>query len=1296
MDVSPSLFLLLWWIFTVMPVSAAAHYSCSGPLVSSLPPSSFQSSSQSTFSSVAHHARVNRRDGSGGWSPLLMDREPWLQLDLREQTEVTAVATQGRSSSSDWVRRYLLLYSDTGQVWKEYCGEDGGQVFVGNVNSDSVVQNKLSPSLRTRFLRFVPLDWNPGGGIGLRVEVYGCSYKSDVADFDGRSSLLYRFNQKSMSTVKDVISLRFKSRQAEGVLVHGEGQRGDHLTLELHKGKLSLYLHLDDTRLRFSSSLAAVTLGSLLDDQFWHSVTVERFNRQVNVSLDSHTQHFTTRGQGKSLEVDYELSFGGIPLPGKPGTFLRRNFDGCMENLYYNGINIIDLAKRRKPQIYTGNVTFSCSRPSLLAITFLSSSSSYLSLPSPSASLGGFSVHLQFRTWNTDGLLMSSRLSGDNQRLSLRIRDNRLILNIDEKTALEISTGQQISDGLWHSVSLDTRDLQVSLTLDSEPASTMQRWELLEVQGGFYFGGCPPAGCPGQMPSFQGCMRLISINNHTIDLRLMQKGMLGVYNELQFDTCSIRDRCVPNLCEHGGVCLQTWSSSSCDCSKTGYTGAVCHQSMYEASCEAYRLTGASSGFYSIDPDGSGPLGPILVYCNMTEERIWMVVHHNVSTPVIVHGSSLQNPHIMTFNYSSAPKHLHDITSRSEHCQQEVVYSCRKSRLFTEDGSPLAWWVDRGGKRQSYWGGSVPGVQGCSCSFEETCIDPNYLCNCDADSPLWTTDSGFLTNKNHLPLSAMVIGDTHRVGSEAVFAVGPLRCHGDRWISNAASFHLEVSSLLFPPLLAELSSDFSFFFKTSAADGVFLENLGHKHFIRLELSSPSVVTFSFDVGDGPVVVVVTSPYPLNDRQWHQVRAERNVKEAWLQVDQLPFRLLEAPVEGQQRLRLNRQLVVGGSSLSQFRGFIGCLRTLNINGVMLDLEEKARLVPGVSSGCPGYCSASSSLCHNRGRCIETADGYRCDCSTSAYGGPTCREEVSVWLHRESSLTFVLQDSSSVMNGSSRDRGRANEDVSFSFITSHSPAHLLTISTFSQQCIAIVLATNGSLQIWYHLEPHRQPDVFSPAHRSLSDGQLHPIRIQREGRQLYVQVDQDVYSAFTMSSDSQLISLRSLTVGKVLRGELFDEELLHATSSGFVGCFSSLRFNHMTPLKTALQNRGSSLVTVRGSLVQSSCSVLTDSITSHNLRGNSHGDSEVVDKEKMPQGGDTQSDVAVITGVLTAITFITVCVLAVVTRIFYLKQVNKNDSITEKEQCHITDTQTRPEPQRPERQGHAIRENMKEYYI
>lgn len=64
----------------------------------------------------------------------------------------------------------------------------------------------------------------------------------------------------------------------------------------------------DDNRLRFSSGRVAVTVGSLLDDQHWHSVHIERFNKQVNLTVDSHTQHFQTKGEGHSLEVDYEVS----------------------------------------------------------------------------------------------------------------------------------------------------------------------------------------------------------------------------------------------------------------------------------------------------------------------------------------------------------------------------------------------------------------------------------------------------------------------------------------------------------------------------------------------------------------------------------------------------------------------------------------------------------------------------------------------------------------------------------------------------------------------------------------------------------------------------------------------------------------------------------------------------------------------------------------------------------------------------------------------------------------------------
>jgi len=56
--------------------------------------------------------------------------------------------------------------------------------------------------------------------------------------------------------------------------------------------------------------------------------------------------------------------------------------------------------------------------------------------------------------------------------------------------------------------------------------------------------------------------------------------------------------------------------------------------------------------------------------------------------------------------------------------------------------------------------------------------------------------------------------------------------GQFW--NAASFNTEASYLHFPTFHAEVSADISFFFKTTSLSGVFLENLGMKDFIRVEI------------------------------------------------------------------------------------------------------------------------------------------------------------------------------------------------------------------------------------------------------------------------------------------------------------------------------------------------------------------------------------------------------------------------------------------------------------------------------
>lgn len=83
------------------------------------------------------------------------------------------------------------------------------------------------------------------------------------------------------------------------------------------------------------------------------------------------------------------------------------------------------------------------------------------------------------------------------------------------------------------------------------------------------------------------------------------------------------------LCRRG-----TWADDLCRnqefcfcffCFLTPAASPSFFPAIYESSCEAYKLIGSSSGFYAIDPDGSGPLGPAQVYCNMTGEIIALCV-----------------------------------------------------------------------------------------------------------------------------------------------------------------------------------------------------------------------------------------------------------------------------------------------------------------------------------------------------------------------------------------------------------------------------------------------------------------------------------------------------------------------------------------------------------------------------------------------------------------------------------------------------------------------------------------------
>ena len=60
---------------------------------------------------------------------------------------------------------------------------------------------------------------------------------------------------------------------------------------------------------------------------------------------------------------------------------------------------------------------------------------------------------------------------------------------------------------------------------------------------------------------------------------------------------------------------------------------------------------------------------------------------------------------------------------------------------------------------------------------QTCIEPNLPCNCDAKLPDWQVDEGIITDKDLLPITEFAYGPLEYDLEEAKFSIGSLKCSG---------------------------------------------------------------------------------------------------------------------------------------------------------------------------------------------------------------------------------------------------------------------------------------------------------------------------------------------------------------------------------------------------------------------------------------------------------------------------------------------------------------------------------------
>ena len=91
-----------------------------------------------SFSATTHRsgneASKGRLNGDGAWSPSRNDdANDHLQIDLKDQFFICAVATQGSSSDDHWTTMYKLSYSLENSIWLTYQENDVDKVCLDNL-----------------------------------------------------------------------------------------------------------------------------------------------------------------------------------------------------------------------------------------------------------------------------------------------------------------------------------------------------------------------------------------------------------------------------------------------------------------------------------------------------------------------------------------------------------------------------------------------------------------------------------------------------------------------------------------------------------------------------------------------------------------------------------------------------------------------------------------------------------------------------------------------------------------------------------------------------------------------------------------------------------------------------------------------------------------------------------------------------------------------------------------------------------------------------------------------------------
>ena len=184
-----------------------------------------------------------------------------------------------------------------------------------------------------------------------------------------------------------------------------------------------------------------------------------------------------------------------------------------------------------------------------------------------------FKLSFEFRT-----IFSNSLLAADSNNIFLVLLDNENVTVI-HKSGTKLSAGQTVnlSNGLWHSLSIKVGTAEMSITVNNASCGRYcEASASLHANVGLsdlYFGGSPFAMSVDQGRSnFTGCIRDVVID----DWQVVPTEETQVVLVNTTIGCLRQEVCEPNPCAHG-KCVDQWTKYSCECGRC-WIGPQCNMS----------------------------------------------------------------------------------------------------------------------------------------------------------------------------------------------------------------------------------------------------------------------------------------------------------------------------------------------------------------------------------------------------------------------------------------------------------------------------------------------------------------------------------------------------------------------------------------------------------------------------------------------------------------------------------------------------------------------------------------------